>query len=279
MGFIMDLNNYDKIVELYHLLNNDEKLLPVFYTNDYPVPYKSLTLYPVQVDLYYYFHLFVQCLLVPHKTSGDVKGISLSYLKYLFYLATDKNEQENILFLGELLLIVLKKPKIYTDKNSKERATITFELDKGIIDIEGEKFDSNDFDIIKKIILEQNAIEMPDETINPDMLKAYKELEEYKLKQSKIKMCSIEDQINVIVAQSSYRRDEIMKMTIRSFSRLLDRVDKIMSYEIKSLLIPYMDKKDQDKIEHYLQNTDKTLKEKCEESFTDMNALHKKVEG
>lgn len=273
----MDLNNYDKIVELYHAMNDNKELLKVFYANDYPVPYKTLTLYPVQVDLYYYFHLLVQCLLLPHKTSGDIKAISLPYLKYLFYLATDKEQPEAIASLGELLLIVLRKPKTYKDENGNEKFSISFELDKGIIDIEGKKFDSKDFDIIKKIILEQNAIEAPDETIPPELLKAYKELEEYKLKQSKVKMCSFEDQINVIVARSSYRRDEVMKMTIRSFSRLLDRVDKIMSYEINSLLKPYMDKKDQENVGHYMADTEKSLKEKCDEAFTDMDSVHKKL--
>lgn len=275
----MDLNNYDKIVELYHLMQDDEQLLKVFYTNDYPVPYKTLTLFPVQVDLYYYFHMLVQCLLLPHLTCGDIKAISMSYLKYLFYLATDKQKPEALVSLGELLLIVLRKQKTYIDENGVEKATISFELDKGVIDIEGQKFDSKDFNIIKKIILEQNAIEEPDETIPPELLKAYKEVEDYKLKQCKVKMGTLEDQINIIVARSSYRRDEIMRMTIRSFSRLLDRVDKIMSYEINSLLKPYMDKKDQEKIGHYMENTEKTLKEKCNEAFTDMDSLHKKVEG
>ena len=173
----------------------------------------------------------------------------------------------------------MRKPKTYKDENGNEKFSISFELDKGIIDIEGKKFDSKDFDIIKKIILEQNAIEAPDETIPPELLKAYKELEEYKLKQSKVKMCSFEDQINVIVARSSYRRDEVMKMTIRSFSRLLDRVDKIMSYEINSLLKPYMDKRDQENVGHYMADTEKSLKERCDEAFTDMDSLHKKVEG
>lgn len=275
----MDINNYDKIVELYHLMNDDEKFLKVFYANDYPVPYKTLTLYPVQVDLYYYFHLLVQCLLVPHKTSGDINAISLSYLKYIYYLTKDKKQNEYIVFLGELLLIVLRKNKTYISDNGKEMATIEFDFNKGTISIEGTLYDEKDFDIIKKIILEQNAIEEPDETIPPELLKAYKELEEYKLNQSKVKMCSFEDQINVIVARSSYRRDEVMNMTIRSFSRLLDRVDKIMSYEINSLLKPNMDKKDQEKICHYMQDTDKSLKEKCNEAFTDMDALNKKIQG
>lgn len=275
----MELNNYRKIVELYHLMNDDESLRQVFYTNDYPVPYKSLTLYPVQVDLYYYFHLLAQCLVVPHKTSGDVKAISMSYLKFICYLAIEKHQPEYITFLNELLLIVLRKEKTYIDKEGRKRPTIEINLEKALIKIEGNEFGSKDFDNIKNIILEQNAIEIPDENINPELVKAYHELEEYKLKQCQNKMCSFEDQINIIVAKSSYRRDEIMSMTIRSFTRLLERVDKIIDYEVNTPLRPYMSDKDQKQIEHYASDTSKTFKQRCEESFTDLDTIKKKVEG
>lgn len=280
-GVDMDSTNYEKIVELYKKLGENKDLRKIFYANDYPIPFKEFTIYPVQVDLYFYFHLFVECLLLPHKTSGDINAISKSYLKYLCYLATDKDQIQYISYLGELLLIVLRKPRTYIDAEGKEQFTVSIILDKGIIEIEGKTIDDKEFDILREIICEQNAVEMLDESISPELLKAYKEREEYQRKQAQIKMCSFEDQINVVVARSAYRRDEVVKMTIRSFSRLLERTDKIMDYEIKNLLSPYMDKKDQKKIAHYMEESslDKTLKEKCDEAFTDMESLHKKVEG
>lgn len=273
------MDNYRKIVELYKLMNEQEELRKVFYANDYPVPYKTLTLFPVQVDLYYYFHLLVECLLLPHKTSGDIKAISMSYLKYVCYLATQKGELQHVMFLGELLLIVLRKEKKYLDKNGAEHPTIDINLDKGCILVEGKEFTDKDFDEIRKIILEQNAIEIPDESINPEIIKTIQEIEAYKLKQSKKKMCSFEDQINIVVAKSSYRRDEIMKMTIRSFSRLLERIDKVMDYEIKSVLVPYMDDKGKEAITHYAEDTDKTTREKYESMLTDIDKLKENVSG
>lgn len=273
------MDNYGKIVELYKLMNEQEELRKVFYANDYPVPYKTLTLFPVQVDLYYYFHLLVECLLLPHKTSGDIKAISMSYLKYICYLATTKGEVQHIMFLAELLLIVLRKDKKYKDKDGIEKATIDICVDMGYIIIEGEKITDKDFDQIRKIILEQNAIEFPDESISPEIIKTMREIEEYKLKQSKKKMCSFEDQINIVVAKSSYRRDEIMKMTIRSFSRLLERIDKVMDYEIKSVLAPHMDEKAQKAIVHYAEDTEKTTKEKYESMLTDIDKLKENISG
>lgn len=271
-------NNYNKLVELYHLFGDREQDLKTFYANDYPIPYKDLKLYPVQVDLYYYFHILVECLLLPHKTSGDAKAISMSYLKYLCYLAIDKQHPEHIIFLGELLLIVLRKEKTYIDNNGKNKSTVDINLDNGTISIEGKIYNGKDFDKIKNIILEQNALEPLDESINPDLLKAFQEREEYLQKQCQLKKASFEDQINVVVAKSSYKREEIRKMSIRSFSRLLRRIDKVMAYEIESMLSPYMDEKDRKKIEHYLSDDDKSIKERCESMLTDMDTLKKKVE-
>lgn len=272
------INNYKKIVELYQMANQDDSMLKVFYANDYPVPLKKdLVLYPVQVDLYFYFHLLVECLLLPHLTSGDIKAISMSYFEYLCYRCIEKNDMMHIIYLSELLFIVLRKDRKYIDENGDEQDTVVIDLTHKKLQICGTEISNEEFDFMRKVILEQNAIEVPDETLPPDLVKAFKEKEEFRLKQSKVKMCSFEDQINVVVAQSSYRRDEIMTMTIRSFTRLLTRIDKIMSYEISTLLSPNMEKKDRDKIPHYMESIDTSLKERYEKEFTDIQSLKEKI--
>lgn len=278
MEALPSLNNYKKIVELYQLTNQDDSMLKVFYANDYPVPFKEdLLLYPVQVDLYYCFHLLVECLLLPHLTSGDINAISMSYLEYLIYLSEKKQDMTHIVYLSQLLLIVFRKEETFTNSNNEEKSSISIDFKNKKLKICDIEVTSQEFDFIRKTILEQNAIEVPDETLPPELVKAFKEKEEFKLKQSKMKMCSFEDQINVVVAKSSYRRDEIMTMSIRSFTRLLTRVDKIMAYEISTLLSPNMDKKDREKIPHYMESIDSTLKERYEKEFTDMDSLKKKV--
>lgn len=272
------INNYKKIVELYQMANQDDSMLKVFYANDYPVPLKKdLVLYPVQVDLYFYFHLLVECLLLPHLTSGDIKAISMSYFEYLCYRCIEKNDMMHIIYLSELLFIVLRKDRKYIDDNGNEQDTVVVDLTHKKLQICGTEISNEEFDFMRKVILEQNAIEVPDETLPPDLVKAFKEKEEFRLKQSRVKMCSFEDQINVVVAQSSYRRDEIMTMTIRSFTRLLTRIDKIMSYEISTLLSPNMEKKDRDKIPHYMESIDTSLKERYEKEFTDIQSLKEKI--
>lgn len=267
-------NNYEKIVELFKLMGEQEKHYEIFYANDYPIPYKGLTIYPVQVDLYIYFHSLVECLLLPHMTSGDINAISMSYFEYLVYLAKEKNAPQYISQLFYLLQIVLKIPA--KDDDGNLNIDIIPDGKSYLLRIINETYNSADFDKIRKIICDQNALEMPDEETHPDIIKAYKEVEEYKRKQAKVKMCSFEDQINIVVAKSSYRRDECIKMTIRSFTRLLERVDKIMHYEIYTLLSPNLTKEGQKSITHYMA-ADKTRQERYEENRTEQNEINKKL--
>ncbi|MBR4002737.1 MAG: hypothetical protein IKI95_01530 [Clostridia bacterium] len=268
-------NNYEKIVELFKLFGEQERDYSIFYANDYPIPYKGLTIYPVQVDLYMYFHSLVECLLLPHMTSGDINAISMSYFDYLVYLAKEKESPQYISQLFYLLQIVLRIP----GKDEKGNLNIDIIPDgkKSILRIFNETYNSQDFDRIRKIICDQNALEMPDEETHPDIVKAIKEVEEYKRKQANVKMCSFEDQINIVVAKSSYRRDECIKMTIRSFTRLLERVDKIMHYEIYTLLSPNLTKEGQKNITHYMA-AEKTRKERYEENRTEQNEINKKLQ-
>lgn len=275
----MEANNYEKIVELYKMLGEQDDLLNVFYTNDYPVPFKSLKIYPVQMDLYFYFQVFSQCLVEPHKTSGDIKAITMSYLKYICYLGSEKNRPELLVFLAEILSMVFRVPKSIKNDNGKEIYNIDIDFDNAIIRVGKETINEKEFDTFRKIVLEQNALELPDETLNPELVKAYRELESFKQKQSNVKMCDIEGQIDIVIAQTSYRKDEILKMTIRTFSHLFERLLMITNYEIQSLLTPYMEKKDQKNITHYLADNRRTLKERIEKESMDESSLRKIIDG
>ena len=268
--------NYDKIVKLYHTYKDDENLLKIFYANDYPIPFKSLLLKPIKVDMALFFELFSQCLLLPHLTSGDVKAISMSYLKYLCYLGTEKGKTEHLVCLIELLKMVLDIDDKYIDSNGIEKSAIDIDIEKGLLIIKGEIFNGNDFDKMRKIILEQNGVEVPDETINANLLRVYNENKEFEARHSSLKMCSFEDQINIVVAMTGYKRNEVLDMTLRSFTRLFARIDKIMSYEIMSLLSPYIDEKKNGKIGHYAESIDKTLKERIEGEMIADSAYKKK---
>lgn len=269
-------NNYDELVSFYRMSGEDVRLLDVFYTNDYPIPYKNLTFYPFQVDLYILFDMLSESLVLPQKTTGDIKAITMSYLDYLVYLAQEKGKQQYLFQLGELLALSLKlKPSdTFNGHNVYDITIFKNDNSKNILRIEGKDFDSHDFDIIRKILVEQNGLELPDEETHPDIVQAWKSVSEYKRKQQNIHPCKLEDQINVIVAKTGYKRSEVLEMTIRSFKKLLERIDKVMHYEMYTLLSPMLDKNT--KIPYYLEG-DKSRLEKYSEAFTDEEEFKKKI--
>lgn len=267
-------NNFEKCVELFKCFGENESLYEVFFANDYPIPYKKLLIYPVQVDLYIFFHQLVDCLLLPHLTSGDAKAISMPYFEYLIYLFKDKGQSQYLWELAQLLLICLRMDP--TDEKGRQTIEIVPDGSHFLLRIGNETYDSTDFDKIRKIICDQNAVELPDEKTHPDIVKAMKEVEEYKRKQAKVKICSFEDQINIIVAKSSYKREECLRMTIRSFTRLLERVDKIMHYEIYTLLSPNLTDAGKKSIEHYMA-AEKTREERYKENLVDQDEQNNKI--
>lgn len=273
-------DNFEKCKSLFEKYGSyDNIFLEIFYTNDYPIPYKELLLYPVQVDLYVWFHIFVESLILSKNTCGDAKAISMSYFDYIFY-ATKKEKKPYAEFLRELLYMVLRLEEKMVTANNDVIDTIDFIYvnSKWNMRINNTIYDSKDFDKIRQIICEQNLIEILDETIHPDWIKAYKDIEEYKRKQNEIKLCSFEDQINIVVAKTGYKRENIVTMTIRTFSRLFERINKIEDYEVSMMLSPNMEKKHRDKIEHYLSESKfGKLKERIMSSRIGFDEYKKKI--
>lgn len=226
------------------------------------------------------FSLMSACLTQPHLTTGDIKAIQMSYFDYLIYLATEKGKSIFLSQLYQLLAMCLRlKPK--GEINGQPVYDIDFicrENEKSSLRIGDLFFNGEDFDSIREIISEQNALELPDETTNPDIVKAYKTVEEYNARHSNVKICDLEDQINIVVAKTAYKRNEVLGMTIRSFVHLTDRIDRIMRYELLTLLSPNMEEKDRKSIEHYMEAR-KTQKEKYKTAFVTQESVEKKING
>lgn len=70
-----------------------------------------------------------------------------------------------------------------------------------------------------------------DEYINPDLAQALKDEEELKNKH-KAKLGSIEDQIICALISTSMNIEQISNLTIRKFTKILQRIDFKMHYEI-----------------------------------------------
>ena len=280
-------NNYDSnelMYSLYDELGQPEILRDMFFASDKPYKYKNILLYPVTMDLCMIFYILADCLILRKNTTGDIEAIKRTYLDYLIYLAQCGNYQY-LKCLEKLLLMVLHKNEFALDENGnpilgennfavrsveivgrngkpyiyilKDKIHLPF---KGVSDLDYDIIDSNDFDIIRGIICEQNNIELVDEKIHPDKLQKIEEWEELQVKKNKDRICSLEEQKAILKAIKGWDTEQIDKTTIRSFYTEIERYGMLIDYEIANILRPNMDKKDQQKIISWLGKVKKQTK-------------------
>lgn len=241
----------------------------LFY--DKPVPYKKLLIYPALMEEYIEFHTYVQCLLYEKNSIPDARIISMSYLRFLYYLAGEKNEPSVYflnLLLAKVLHLGLEDIKFYVGEN-----------DRAFFEIKGEVYDANDFDKISQIICEQNSIMQIDNTIRKEIRDAMKKAQEYKMQQNKNKMCSLEEQMICVLISTSLTLEDIYKLTIRKFSKILERIDCKMHYEIylSASLSGMVKFNNDDAIKHWMSDLTKT--DIYSDVKIDENAMQQKIDG
>jgi hypothetical protein len=250
-------DEYQTLCEIFKIIGSTENAYePFFFTNDYPVPYKNIMIYPIKVSLYQVFHICVETLILDeeHRQGGDKYAIPLTYLNYLLYKAEVK--KVNVFFqLKTLLKMCLHLDEYFVSADGENIESINFfKNDKGklLIRINNDIYDSKDFDIIRKIICEQNCVEMPDLNIPPDLKKKYREQDDYYRKLNENKMCNFDELKSRVTGRTGIIKQDINKMSIREFTQLVESLDMITSYDTQILLTPDMKKEDAKKIKHWL---------------------------
>ena len=249
-------NNYEFLKDMYISAGCPKNIREaLFYTNDYPVPYKDLEIYPIKVDLYQIFHILVDCLILDeeHKQGGDPKAIPLNYLGYLFYKCK-KMDSSVLSELKIVLQLCLHINNTFVSSDGEIIPSIDFLYidNKPSIRIINTIYNSKDFDEIRTIICEQNCVEMPDLTIPMSLKKKYKEQDEFIRKQNKNKVCSLDEMKSRITGRTGITKDKLNQMTIREFAQLIESLEIITSYDTEIPLTPNMKKEDQQKIRHWL---------------------------
>lgn len=209
--------------------NNIKQLYEKQFTWDEPIEYKDLLIYPVSMYDYIDFFMAINCLLIKKNQIPDPKVISMSYLDFLIYLIESSPEgQIYALMLMKVFEICLKinSETITYRKNNNEKAKLVIQYkDKNLI------IDNEDFDFIKDIICHQNVPYYDDSYIDPELERALRETEELKNKNAK-KKGSLEDQIVCVMISTSLKEKEIKDLSIRKFTKILERVDYKLHYEI-----------------------------------------------
>lgn len=240
-------------------------------TWDEPIPYKELLIYPVSMYDYIDFFMAINCLLMKKNEIPDPKIISMSYLDFLVYLIESNPEgQYYALMLMQLFKICLNlnEEQIGYRKDNKARAKLVIQYkDRNLI------IDKNDFETIKNIICHQNIPYYDDSYIDPELDKALREAEEFKNRTSK-KKCSLEDQIICVMLSTSLNKEQIKILTIRKFTKILERADYKLHYEIYKTASMSGMVEFKGEIDHWMSDL---TPDRFEGKVTDFNELQDKI--
>ena len=204
-------------------------------TFDKPIPYKNLLVYPVAMEKFFEFNFLGECLLLEKNTTLD--GISKTYLEYLYSLQMNDDKDQNLLKFDALLKICLRKDNIIIryvfENNNKNPIFIIYENEedskKGV---NGDKYDSLDFDKLRLLICEQNMVEIPDERIQKEVRDSMEEARRLRIKMNGVTPPTVEDEVVCMMTATSMTLEEISKMSIRKFNQLFQRIDWKIHYEI-----------------------------------------------
>lgn len=99
------------------------------------------------------------------------------------------------------------------------------------------------------------------------------------MRQNKQKMCSLEEQMICVLISTSLTMEDIYKLTIRKFEKILQRVDAKLHYQIylSASMSGMVKFKDDNAIQHWM--NDLTKEDKYSDVKVDMDEMRNKIEG
>jgi hypothetical protein len=252
------------------------------YAFDKPIQYKNLLVYPVKMENYYEFVIMVQSLLLEKNTT--LEGIQKTYLDYLYVLTKKGDDDDNLLRFDALLKLCLRKKDLaikyaYDDETGeKPFFTIYQSGDDYKKNIKGDIYDPVDFDKLRLLILEQNDIELPDETISPAVRASMEEARRFKMRKSGTIPPTLEDQVACVMASTALRPDDIANLSIRKFGQLIQRIDMKLHYEIylTSAMSGFVEFKDKSVLKHWMSGIDT---DKWKDTTMSIEDLTEKLSG
>lgn len=229
---------------------------------DLPVPYKGLNIYPIYLKDYYSFYLNLQCLLVEKNNIPDAKIISMTDLEYIYYATTeDVINTPYLIWFDRLLSLCIKDdPSFEKLEESIKRYTVD-EKGKPFFKIGEIQYDSSDFLEIKKIICEQNLVELPDQSISKEVRDDIEKARAYKNKMvGGYKTGTFEDYIIALSISTGWTMEYIRELTLRKFTKSIRRMDNLIHYKIylAASMSGMVEFKDKSFIKHWLVDLEET---------------------
>jgi hypothetical protein len=244
---------------------------------DLPIPYKKLNLYPVNIKEYLLFDVYSQCFTFEKNIIPDAKIISMTNLQYIYHTAKENTDTPYLLWFDRALSVCLKDDKSF-EKIEESIHRYDYDKDgKPFFKIDGEIYTSVDYEEIKKIVCQQNLIELPDPRISKEVRDSLEEAMRYKAKLTGSKPGSFEDYIVSLSIATGWSFDYIYAMTARKFIKSVKRLDNLIHYKIylSASLSGMVEFKDKSFIKHWL--TDIEEKDKYGDVSMDLEVMQNKI--
>jgi hypothetical protein len=224
-------------------------------TFDLPITYKDLTLYPVYLKDYMNLMTYEQCFLLDKNSIPDAKILTMTELEYLFYLTQQAEVNAPLVLFDRLLGLCLKDNA--DEFKEPEKSITRFNYDekgKPYFTIGNRKYNSKDYDELKKIICLQNDIEIPDENVSKEVRDSLDDAKEYKRKISGETQASLEDYIVSLSIVTGWTLEYVYSMSVKKFTKCLRRLDTYIHYKIflSASMSGMVEFKDKSFIKHWL---------------------------
>lgn len=210
-------------MDKFNILSYEKEL-----TFDREIVYEGITFKPVTVEMYNEFYTFINCLLLDKNSIPDINVLQMSYLDYLFYLSETGEEQYILNMLASLISICtdIKIDEIKYYRNEKKQIVLV--LNEILIDKEK-------FLVMREIICNQNDVDLTIFDLDPRVREELRKTMELKNKGSNFQMGTLEEQMICIIISTYFTMEDLEKMSLRKFKKILNRIDNKMHYEIYTL--------------------------------------------
>ena len=197
-----------------------------------PIDFKGLRIHPVTMDNY---ELFLDCSRVWtfRQSTMDFEYLKLSFIEAMWALEVDlKNKTGNSAGLFARLLLLLKislrldgedgeiSKMVFVDSKD-ERKFMFLRLSQGghDVDVDAKMFDNE----LRPLIAEMNGLVLPNESENPDIVEAERDLNEKRVIDIDTNTDTL---IQSVAYQSHVRERDIYDWTVREFENRRRAIDR-----------------------------------------------------
>ena len=248
-----------------------------YLTYDLPIPYKDILFYPVTVKDALLFNVYSQCLVIDKDSIPNAEIISMTYLEYLYKATIDNMDETPYLLWFDRLLALSTRDETFDKLEESIKRYRYDEKDKPFFVIGEQTFYSEDFEEIRKIICEQNLVDLPDLSLSKEVRDSLEKAMEYKNKLSGNKSASFEDYLISVSVITGWTLEYIYSMSIRKFLKAVKRLDNYIHYRIylAAAMSGMVEFKDKSFIHHWLSNIDDD--DKYKEVSMSMDDMQNKI--